>query len=160
MQTQVKTIASKTFIGKRVNMSFANNFTYQLWNVFMPRRSEIKNQVGSELYSAEIYPPGFFKAFDPTAQFEKWAAVEVSATYLIPDGMEALHSPEGLYAVFLFKGTTADAPAFYNKIFSEWLPANGFTVDDRPHFAVLGANYKHNDPESEEEICIPVKAIS
>lgn len=158
MQAQLKTIASKTFIGKRINMSFANNLTFQLWNGFMPRRSEVKNQIGSELYSAEIYPQGFFKAFDPTAPFEKWAAVEVSAADLIPEGMEVLHSPEGLYAIFLFKGTTADAPAFYNAIFTQWLPANAYVVDDRPHFAVMGAKYKHNDPESEEEIWIPVKA--
>jgi hypothetical protein len=36
MQTQVKTIASTAFIGKRVNMSFANNLTFQLWSGFMP----------------------------------------------------------------------------------------------------------------------------
>lgn len=60
----------------------------------------------------------------------------------------------------VFKGTTADAPAFYNAIFTQWLPANAYMVDDRPHFAVMGAKYKHNDPESEEEIWIPVKTRS
>jgi predicted transcriptional regulator YdeE len=30
--------------------------------------------------------------------------------------------------------------------------------DDRPHFEVLGKNYKNNDPVSEEEIWIPVRA--
>lgn len=156
MQAQVKTISSKTFIGKRLTMSFANNATFQLWNGFMPRRHEIKNVVGSEMYSADVYPSGFFAAFDPTAPFEKWAAVEVSNTETIPEGIEILHTPEGLYAVFLFKGTTADAPAFYNAIFTQWLPANGYKVDARPHFAIMGAKYKHNDPESEEEIWIPI----
>jgi len=30
-------------------------------------------------------------------------------------------------------------------------------LDNRPHFEVLGEKYKNGDPESEEEIWIPVK---
>jgi AraC family transcriptional regulator len=156
MEAKITTIASKIFIGECRMMSFANMNTYELWSSFMPRRKAIKHNIGSELYSAEVYPSGFFNAFDPTAPFEKWAAVEVSNTEIIPEGMKVLHSPEGLYAVFLFKGTTADAPAFYNAIFTQWLPANAYKLDARPHFAVMGTKYKNNDPESEEEIWIPI----
>jgi AraC family transcriptional regulator len=31
-----------------------------------------------------------------------------------------------------------------------------FEVDDRPHFEILGIRYRNNDPNSEEEIWIPI----
>jgi AraC family transcriptional regulator len=34
---------------------------------------------------------------------------------------------------------------------------SAFLLDDRPHFAVMGAKYKSEDPSSEEEIWIPIK---
>ena len=41
--------------------------------------------------------------------------------------------------------------------FETWLPAYGFVLANRPHFEVLGAKYKNNDPASEEEIWIPIQ---
>jgi AraC family transcriptional regulator len=32
-----------------------------------------------------------------------------------------------------------------------------YELDDRPHFEILGDKYKNNDPNSEEEIWIPIK---
>ncbi|MBP6511468.1 MAG: GyrI-like domain-containing protein, partial [Bacteroidia bacterium] len=61
------------------------------------------------------------------------------------------------YAIFVFKGLTSDAFAFYNQIFSEWLPASDFELELRPHFAWMGEKYKKDDPDSEEEIFIPIK---
>ena len=68
-------------------MSFAQNRTFELWNSFMPRRKEIGNTIGTELYSAQQYPEDFFAAFNPMAEFDKWAAVEVSDFDTIPDDM-------------------------------------------------------------------------
>ncbi len=70
--------------------------------------------------------------------------------------METFCIPEGQYAVFHYKGSSADSSIF-QYIFGEWLPKSGYELDDRPHFEILGAQYKNNDPESEEEIWIPVK---
>lgn len=156
MEFKTITLPKKLFVGLSKEMSFANNQIPELWRSFMPRKKEITNAIGIELYSAEIYPSGFFKAFNPTTPFIKWAAVEVDNFDSIPEGMHTLVSPEGQYAVFNYKGTSAAAPAFFNNIFTEWLPQAGLSVDDRPHFAVMGAKYKNNDPESEEEIWIPV----
>ena len=47
--------------------------------------------------------------------------------------------------------------SIFQYIFSEWIPQSDYSVDDRPHFEVLGAKYKNNDPDSEEEIWIPIK---
>lgn len=47
--------------------------------------------------------------------------------------------------------------AVFRNIFGVWLPASGYTLDRRPHFEVLGEKYKNADPNSEEEIWIPIK---
>ena len=64
--------------------------------------------------------------------------------------------PGGLYAVFFYKGSSSDTKIF-QYIFTNWLPDSGYTLDNRPHFEILGENYKNGDPGSEEEIWIPVK---
>jgi len=157
MFLRTQTLPQKHFIGKRLNMSFAQNKTFELWRSFMPRRKEIQNVIGSELYSIEVYPPGFYDDFNPNREFEKWAAIEISTTVSVPpDGMETLTIPKGLYAVFLHKGPAAEGPRTYQYIFQQWLPNSEYQLDNRPHFAVMGEKYKPDSPDSEEEIWVPV----
>lgn len=93
---------------------------------------------------------------DPHQEFDKWAAVEVSNMGDVPDGMQSFVLDEGLYAVFDYKGLNTDNRIFIY-IFTEWLPKSNYFLDHRPHFEILGEKYKNNDPESEEEIWIPVR---
>jgi len=44
-----------------------------------------------------------------------------------------------------------------NYIMSQWLPNSKYILDHRPHFELLGAKYKNNSPDSEEEVWIPIK---
>ena len=139
-------------------MTLSANQTEELWQSFMPRRKEIGNKLNAELISVEIYDPNLdFKDFNPTTEFEKWAAVEVSAFAEIPENMETLTLTGGLYAVFQYKGAANDFASTFRYIFGTWLPASGYSLDNRPHFEVMGEKYKGNDPTSEEEIWIPVK---
>ncbi|QKJ30944.1 GyrI-like domain-containing protein [Mucilaginibacter mali] len=157
MHLRTTTLPAKTFIGKHFTMSFVQNKTFELWRGFMPQRKEIKHTVGTELYSMEVYPTGFFANFNPASQFEKWAAVEVSEVEEIPVGMEMLNTPEGLYAVFLHTGPASEGARTYDYIFREWLPQSEYEVDDRPHFAVMGEKYQQDSPASEEELWIPIR---
>jgi len=157
MKPEIKIIKEKKFIGQKVEMSFAKNRTQELWKKFGPRKKEIKNVIGIELYSIELYPESFFDNFNPTITFQKWAAVEVSNYDQIPEDMDKLSSPEGLYAIFLYKGLASEGHKFYQYIFKDWIPKSDYVLDDRPHFAVMGEKYKNNEPNSEEEIWIPIK---
>jgi AraC family transcriptional regulator len=157
MQPRIGTLPEKKLVGQRIRMSFSNNKTGELWRSFMARRKEIKNNVGPELYSVEVYGPQFFDKFDPAREFDKWAAVEVADYDAVPDEMETLTSPAGLYAIFLYKGPSSAAQKTYEYIFGTWLPGSDFLLDDRPHFAIMGDKYKNEDPGSEEELCIPIK---
>lgn len=157
MDFRIETLKEKKFVGKKLKMSFAGNKTFELWRDFMPRRNEIKNKIGDELYSIEIYPEGFFENFDPNEEFEKWAAVEAANFENVPGEMEIFTLPEGIYAVFIYRGKASAAASFYQNIFGNWLPNSEFVLDTRPHFAVMGEKYENDSDDSEEEIWIPVK---
>ncbi len=146
----------KYFVGIPLKMSFAENKTKSLWQQFMPLQKNITNRKGLELYSLQVYPPQFFEFFDLSQSFEKWALAEVLDFSNIPDGLHSFILPGGLYSVFHFKGAPEDAPATFEYIFRNWLPASGYRLDDRPHFEILGEKYKKDSSTSEEEIWIPI----
>ena len=125
----------------------------------MPRLKEIKNKISADLFSVQLYNNDYnFNQFDPSAYFTKWAATEVSCIDDVPANMEILIIPQGLYAIFLHKGSNADNSTF-QYIFQTWLPnSTQYLLDNRPHFEILGEKYKNNDSSSEEEIWIPIKS--
>lgn len=157
MQPRIETLTEKKLVGKSLTMTLANNQTFRLWQSFMPRRKEITNNLNTDLISMQVYPPSFdFTFSNLNAEFEKWAAVEVANFDLIPDEMETFILEGGLYAIFDYKGPGND-PQIFQYIFGTWLPNSIYTIDNRPHFEVLGEKYKNNDPTSEEEIWIPIR---
>lgn len=142
-------------------MNLANNKTFDLWSSFMPKRKEIQNNISTDLISMQVYNSTYsFDNFDINAYFEKWAVVEVADFESIPNGMESFVLEGGLYAVFDYKGNGSDAAQTFQYIFQTWLPNSNYKLDNRPHFELLGAKYKNNDPNSEEEIWIPIKIKS
>jgi len=158
MQPRIETLIERKLIGKRLRMSVADNQTFKLWQSFMPRRKEIKSNMSAELFSIQVYPQSFDFTFSNLhAEFEKWAAVEVADFVTVPNEMETYTLVGGLYAVFDYKGLNTDTKIFHY-IFGTWLPkSSDYCLDDRAHFEILGAKYKNNDPNSEEEIWIPVR---
>src|SRR5690349_3076197 len=155
MEPRIETLSEKRLIGNRMKMSLADNKTGELWRGFMPRRREIRNNLTSDMISMQVYDrpvqPGDLKQ-----EFEKWATVEVADFDTVPAGMETFLLTGGLYAVFDYKGSSTD-PQIFRHIFGVWLPASNYELDHRPHFEILGEKYKNADPNSEEEIWIPIK---
>jgi AraC family transcriptional regulator len=158
MQPRIEKITEKKLVGKRLRMSLSENKTSELWRSFMQRRNEVRNAIGVDLFSLQVYDSLYFTEFNPNAEFEKWATVEVTDFDSVPDEMETFTLANGLYAVFVHKGATTTGPETFQYIFGTWLPNSGYTLDNRPHFEVLGEKYKNDDPDSEEEIWIPIKS--
>ncbi len=158
MIPRIETINEKKLVGKRMTMCYADYRIGELWGSFMPRRKEIKNNLTNDLISLVVYAPNHFIDFKPTNQFERWATVEVENFNIVPVELETYNLSSGLYAVFNYKGMSSEASAFFQYIYSEWVPNSDYILDDRAHFEVLGEKYKNNDPSSEEEIWIPIKA--
>ncbi len=158
MTPKFETLPTIKLVGKKLTTSFANDKTVELWQSFSPRKKEIKNSINDDLYSVEIYPDtSFFQGFDPTQAFEKWATIAVSDFDQIPDEMESLTLPKGLYAVFPYKGKPSEAMETFRYIYAEWLPNSEYEMDNRPYFALMGGKYKGEHPESEEEFWVPIK---
>ncbi|WP_346854481.1 GyrI-like domain-containing protein [uncultured Draconibacterium sp.] len=155
MQVRIEQIKAKKLLGIKLQMSLANNRTAELWRNFMQRRKEIINPLSGDLFSLQIYPSGYFTEFSPALEFEKWALIEVEEFSAVHDDMESFILPGGEYAVFHYKGPAND-PSVFHYIFTTWLPQSAYLLDRRPHFEILGEKYKNNDPESEEEIWIPI----
>ncbi len=156
MEPRIEILNEKKLVGKRLIMSFANYRIAELWKSFIPRRKEISNNLTNDLISMAVYKPEHFSAFKPAGEFERWATVEVAGFERVPEEMETFVLPGGLYAVFDYKGPNTDNSIF-RYILGEWLPNSNYTLDDRPHFEVLGDKYRNDDPDSEEEIWIPIK---
>ena len=157
-EPRIETLNETKVVGKGTRMSLKQNTTAQLWSEFMPLISDIGDTLDASLWSVEVYPDlDFFNNFDPTREFEKWAAVPVTATASKPANMRDLLIPAGRYAVFNYKGKPSEAFEFYGHIYGTWIPNSKYSLDHRPHLAVMGSGYKGEHPESEEEIWIPVK---
>lgn len=147
-------------VGLRIQTSLAENRAFELWRQFRPRITEISNRKGADFFDVKRYGPEMTNGqFTPATVFEKWAAVEVEAHADIPEGMQPLDLPGGLYAVFIHHGPASAFVRTYQYIFGVWLPASGFRLDDRPHFDVMGPGYRPDDPEATEEIWIPVVPV-
>jgi AraC family transcriptional regulator len=155
LEPRIEKLTEKRLVGKRLTMSLSNNKTIELWQTFMPGRSGIMNGVTTDMISMQVYKEPL-RLGDLNQEFEKWAAVEVSNFEHIPEKMDSYTLSGGLYAVFLYKGLSTDNSIFIY-IFGNWLPNSEYLLDDRPHFEILGDKYKNGDPDSEEEIWIPIK---
>ena len=142
MQPTIVHLKEKILIGCSIKMNFTDNKTGELWQSFMPRLKEIKNKISADLFSVQLYNDDYnFNQFDPSAYFTKCAATEVSCIDEVPTTMETLIIPQGLYAVFLHKGSHADNSTF-QYIFQTWLPnSTQYLLDDRPQFEILGEKY-------------------
>lgn len=156
MVPRIEKAKATKLLGKRVLMSFSQYPVKELWRSFMQDRMTITNNVSEDLISLSVYNPHHFIDFDPNREFERWAAVEVTDFNNTPSAMEEFMLPGGLYAVFDYKGLSSDTSIF-RYIFNIWLPNSDYLLDQRPHFEILGEKYRNNDPESEEQIWIPIK---
>ena len=156
MQPRIETINDKKLIGQRLKMSFADYRISELWGRFGSKRKEVTNILNDDLISLVVYQPTHFIDFKPTNEFERWATVEVANYNNVPPEMETFDLQGGLYAIFNYKGLNTDNSIF-QYILGTWLPNSDFKLDNRPHFEILGEKYRNNDPESEEEIFIPIK---
>lgn len=138
-----------------MNLQTAPSQTPLLWKKFRTACKAITQRTSEHYYSITTYPVDYFKVFDPTRSYTKWAAIEVTTLEPLPVGLDTLLLQEGQYAVFQYKGVASPVPFQY--IYQTWLPESGYRLADRPHFEVLGPDYAPHDPKAEEAIWIPVE---
>lgn len=147
----------KILVGVSDEMSLAEDGTMALWQKFMPNKKLLTNTMGTEVYNVHIYPHdvSFFN-FTENTVFTKWACTEVSSADSIPEGFELLLLEGGTYLVEEHNGPANEVQKTYERIFTEILPHANFSIDQRPHFEVLGDKYLGMHPNSKEDIWIPI----
>jgi AraC family transcriptional regulator len=158
MEPEIKTIQAKKTIGFSIKTTMTNDQTVKIWQQLMPRLKEAKNAVSADLFSLQVYNGETFEEFTPNTEFTKYALVEVKNYDFVPEGFKKFEIPAADYAVFTHKGTSVDFPKTSQYIYGEWIPNSQYILDDKPHFAVMGDKYLgHENPETEEEVWVPIK---
>ncbi len=159
MEPKIVTVKERKLIGLRITTSLSNDKTTQMWQEFMPRRHEIKNNKDTGFYSIQVHNDDItLETFNEDMLFEKLAAVEVTDFDSVPEKMHTYILPGGTYAIFIHKGPMDTFMQTMNYIMQIWLPESGNELDSRDIFTVMGENY-HGPfhPKSEEEVWIPIK---
>ena len=154
MEPRIELLNPKKLVGIHMEMSLSDNKTSELWQQFMPRRSEIKKRSTSDYISMQKYPDNW--DFSPNSLFVKWAVLEVSSFSDVPHEMETYLLKGGTYAVFTHRGLASDAPKTMQYIFGQWLPKSEYSLDNREHFEILPEGYSPIDPKASEEIWVPI----
>ncbi|MBN2891090.1 MAG: GyrI-like domain-containing protein [Bacteroidales bacterium] len=157
MTPEIIEIKPKKLIGMRIQTTFADDKTVELWKKFMPRLNEIVDSMDTTLYSIKNYEAYFWYLEDKMDRpFEKWTTMEVKSFDNIPEGMETYEFKGGKYAVFVHKGPVSTYFDTIRYIFEEWVPNSGYQIDNREHFEVLDEKYKPYSEDSEETIWLPI----
>jgi len=158
MDATIVELSPQKLIGIRKQVCLADASIPALWASFMPRKKEISTSDLHSLYSVNHYAAAeAFLSLQPSSIFEKWVAMAVDSETPVPAGMESMTIPAGQYALFTHRGDLVEFGRTMYRIINEWLPQSGYTLDHRPHVEVLGEKYKHNHPDSEEAIWLPIR---
>lgn len=156
-EPEIITIKERKLAGIKIRTSLSENRTHELWRRFKPRLKEIIDRKNSDFYSIQLFDENLeFSQFTPQTFFEKWAAVEVESGENLPEGLELFILEPGKYARFIHKGTPDRFPETSKYIFGHWLPNSSYELDSRPHFEIMDENYQVDNPNSEEEVYIPI----
>ena len=151
-------LAATRLVARSVTMSFAQDKTQELWQGFAPLIKTIQHREDADRYSVQVYPNAdFFKDFKPQREFKKYAAVKVSEYDELAADLEKLTIPQGRYAVFDYIGKPSEATETFRYMLKQWLANSNYILANRPHLAVMGPAYKGEQPDSEEELLIPVQ---
>ena len=142
-------------IGMRYYGENKNNEIAQLWDQFVPRIHEIKNQIHGNISYGICYP---VEEQTENSEFEYIASVEVSDLEEIPEGMFGRPVPTQRYAVFTHKGLVEKIRETYKYIYGTWHPKSGYDLVRAPDFEYYDERFDpDNQEESELDIYIPIR---
>jgi len=91
---------------------------------------------------------------DSQGRFNYIACAEVDNFNDIPEFMQTVVVPEGMYLVYTYRGAIKDLGEFYNDIFAKFIPASGHEIDNRPQLELYDERFIGN---GEFDIYVPIK---
>ncbi len=140
-------------IGLKIRVKPYDKNIPQLWDKFMSRNGEIKNNIDAKIaVGICCYQP------DKNAkEFDYIAGVLVTDESFIPDGMVYYEIPANRYAVFTHKGPLDSLGQTFGNIFKKWLPENNLKLAPADEIEWYDERFKFGEPDSEMDILVAVK---
>ena len=158
MEPEVIDFQGKTLLCMRRRFVASSQDPASLWGKFRRSLAEMGAHQSGPFFNITCYDPGFeMRNFGPNTAFDRLAAVEVSTGSVAVPHMEIFQIPPGKYARFIHEGPAATFPESLRHFYGAWLPHSGYQLADRPHFEILGPEYRPDDPQAREEVWIPVQ---
>lgn len=88
-----------------------------------------------------------------------FSSVEVTEVNDIPEGLQEMTIPGGLYACFENRGCAQTTGSLMDFVYGIWLDSSGYTRRKGFDLEIFDYRYKQGDPNSISRFLIPVKAV-
>ena len=155
MEPRIVTLDQLVLIGRPYFGDAENNKFAQAWDRFFPFEDQIPSKVNHQVwYGVEIYGPEFHKDH----QWMYFPSTEVSSLDEIPEALFGKILPSATYAVFTVKGGVPKIGETFMYAYDTWFPASEYEVAHPFDFEYYDERFKADDPDSELDIYIPIKA--
>lgn len=144
-------------VGLKEKIVMPNNTIPQLWEKFLTRTQEIKNNSSTGGYGLA------YNMIPETYEFDEMVALEVSSFEDTPEGMTTKVIAPQKYLVFTHKGKIfsengeSKLQKTYDYLYGKLLPSTEFQVDKSFNFEFYDERFKTNSDDSEFDIYIPIK---
>lgn len=121
-----------------------------LWQSFLQRLNEVETAIGGTCYGV------IQQTAADSERLDYYAAVAVSTSNKLPDGMVRVDIPESRYAFFEHRGEVRLIDSTVNYIYSGWLLNSGHRHTYGPDLEVYGADYHPVSAKSVMGYAIPI----
>lgn len=125
-----------------------------LWDKLIGRADRIPNKIGDEMFGIIYGRPETERAHPHELQYI--AAVPVSSTDEVPEGMVAWTVPASTFAVFTHRGPIGAIGETVASIYREWLPQSAYQHAGTADVELYDDRFCCDGADSEMEIWIPV----
>lgn len=149
--------AAFTVIGMSCQSTMQNNVIPKLWGEFNARCEEIKNSVNPNTCLGICMSDPNVEMTESTP-FTYLAAVEVSNSAEVPEGMMVKKLPASDYAVFEHHGSLETLGNTYDDIYNGWFSQAPYLQDKDYDFELYDDRFVFGSPDSIMEIWVPIKA--
>ena len=123
-----------------------------LWAAFLSRLHEVSGARQGVCYGVVR------QRADDTDELDYFAAIEVDATYTLPEGMEVVDVPAATYARFEHRGPAPAVDHTVSYAYSTWLMRSPWRHSGGPDLEIYDRRYHPTDAASVLEYALPVVA--
>lgn len=123
----------------------------QQWAEFGPKCGLLPGRIGTDTYGVT------FNA-KPDCSFDYLTGIEYPQGKALPHGMTTVTLPAGRYAVFFHSDHVSKLPAYFDALWSKWVPDCGLKIAQAPCFEVYSKDFDPQTGMGGTAVWIPLEA--